>query len=739
MDLEQDGIRQTFIIESRELLQDMENALLSLEASPRDSDAINALFRAAHTIKGSAGIVGIDAVERFTHGVESLLERVRQGEVSVTGDLIELLLKCRDHIVCLVDGAASGDPAGGNREAYSAGEGLSAQVQAYLKREAVHLSETTGTQAAAPEEHPGRDNAGAAPGDDTAACNPGTSQNWHISLRFGPNVLRDGMDPLSFITYLSRLGEIVCLTTLIEGIPPTAEMDPESCYLGFEIDFKSDFDKKAIEDVFEFVQEECTISILPPHSKTGEYIRLIQDLPEDPMLLGELLIKGGALTRSELEEALRVQSIAEERGAEQKPHIGEILVQEGVVHQPVVDAAVEKQKKSLEHKAQEGQTIRIDTGKLDHLINLVGELVIAGANINQQAQRLHDADLSESASVISRLIEEIRDRAMKVRMVPIGDTFNRFHRVIRDINRESGKDIELVISGGDTELDKNVVERIGDPLMHLVRNSADHGIEKPEVRSARGKSPKGTIRLNAYHDAGSIVIEVSDDGNGLNREKILRKAVERGIAAPNQNLSDREVFRFIFEAGFSTADQVTRLSGRGVGMDVVRKNIEALRGSVEVESREAAGTAVLIRLPLTLAIIDGFLVRVGTSFYVVPLDMVVECMELAETDRRASSRRHYINLRGEVLSYVRLREIFHEKAAVSRYENIVVVQYAGRKTGLVVDTLHGEVQAVIKSLGKLYREVEGISGATILGDGTVALIIDVPHLVKSVEREEMKV
>ncbi|MFO0752225.1 MAG: chemotaxis protein CheA [Thermodesulfovibrionales bacterium] len=737
MDLEQDGIKQTFLIECRELLQDMEDALLSLEASPHDSDAVNALFRAAHTIKGSAGIVGVEAVERFTHGVESLLEKVRQGEVPVTGDLIELLLKCRDHIVALTDVAASGESARENGEIRAAGERLSAQVLVFLNPEGAGPSAGGGAQTRPPAGRSGADGSGAGAG--APAADAVRSENWHISLRFGPDVLRNGMDPVSFISYLSRLGEIVWLTTITERIPPAAEMDPESCYLGFEIDFRSDFDKKAIEEVFEFVQDECTISILPPHSKAEEYIRLIQDLPEDPMLLGELLIRGGALTRSELEEALKVQSSAGEQEDGKKPHIGAILVQEGVVLQPVVDAAVEKQKKVLEHKAQEGQTIRIDTGKLDQLINLVGELVIAGANINQQAQRLHDADLNESASVISRLIEEIRDRAMKVRMVPVGDTFSRFHRVIRDINRESGKDIELLISGGDTELDKNVVEKIGDPLMHLVRNSADHGIEKPEIRTARGKPPKGTIRLNAYHDAGSIVIEVSDDGNGLNKEKILKKAVEKGLAAPNQNLSDREVFRFIFEAGFSTADQVTKLSGRGVGMDVVRKNIEALRGSVEVESGEAAGTTVRIRLPLTLAIIDGFLVGVGDSYYVIPLDMVVECMELAETDRRASDRRHYINLRGVVLPYVRLRELFHEQADVPRYENIVVVQYAGRKTGLVVDALHGEVQAVIKSLGKLYRDAEGTSGATILGEGTVALIIDVPHLVKSVEREETNV
>lgn len=719
MDIEMEGAKQTFLIESRELLESMENALLSMESNPGDHDSIDALFRAAHTIKGSAGIVGVDSVEKFTHTVESLLEKVRQGEIKIDSDLIELLLKCRDHIVNLVDLAASGE--GADSQIQTAGEQLQAQLGAYLKAEKVPAA----IQEVAPASK-----ATACPVDEGVA-----SGTWHISLRFGPDVLRSGMDPISFVNYLSRMGEIVSLTTMFETMPPAADMDAESCYLGFEIDFRSDFEKKAIEDVFEFVREDCTISILPPHSKVDEYIRLIQELPEDPMFLGELLIKGGALTQSELSEALRVQSATGEKDGEQKTPIGEILVQEGVVLQPVLDAAIEKQKKNVEHKAQENQTIRIDTGKLDQLINMVGELVIAGATIAQQTKRVHDAGLLESASVLSRLIEEIRDRAMKVRMVQVGETFNRFNRVIRDINRDSGKDIELVINGGDTELDKNVVEKIGDPLMHLVRNSADHGIEKPELRVERGKPARGTIQLNAYHDAGSIVIEVVDDGNGLNRDRILQKALERGLAQPNQNYSDREIFRFIFEAGFSTAEQVTKLSGRGVGMDVVRRNIEALRGTVEVDSTDGAGTTVRIRLPLTLAIIDGFMVGVGESSYVIPLDMVVECIELSQADRSASNRRHYINLRGEVLPYVRLREIFAESGSVLEHENIVVVQYAGRKTGLVVDVLHGEVQAVIKSLGKMYRDIEGISGATIMGDGTVALIVDVPHLVKLVEKE----
>jgi two-component system chemotaxis sensor kinase CheA len=317
-------------------------------------------------------------------------------------------------------------------------------------------------------------------------------------------------------------------------------------------------------------------------------------------------------------------------------------------------------------------------------------------------------------------------------MVQIGETFNRFHRVVRDVSKELGKDIELKISGGETELDKSVVEKIGDPLMHLVRNSMDHGIEPAEVRLANGKPAQGRVDLNAYHDSGSIVIEVADNGGGLNRDKILAKAIEKEIVQPGQQMTDKEIYNLVFEAGFSTADKVTNLSGRGVGMDVVRKNIQSLRGTVDVQSEPGEGSRFTIRLPLTLAIIDGFLTGVGKSSYVIPLDMVIECIELRET----AEDRNYLNLRGEVLPFVRLREMFEVPGKASGRENVVVVQYGGQKAGIVVDQLLGEFQTVIKPLGTLFRNVRGIAGSTILGTGEVALILDVQALVKRCSNRE---
>ncbi|MFZ2301074.1 MAG: chemotaxis protein CheA [Gallionella sp.] len=728
--MELDQALQTFIMESRELLEAMEESLLGLESAPDDPDAIGAIFRAAHTIKGSGGLFGLDGIVAFTHVVENVLDRVRGGEVPVNGDLVALLLSCRDYIGMLVEQIAADSAAKPDKETETTGIMLLNQLKAY--------------QTATKEQLPVPATAKSQPQTAVALQPGGTvgSDHWHISLRFSHDVLRNGMDPLAFIRYLDNMGKIVHVATLPDAMPHAPDMDPESCYLGFEIEFHGDnVDKATIEGVFEFVRDDCTLRILPPHSRLEEYIQLIDELPEDKIRLGELLVNCGSLTRRELEEALRLQALSAGSCREASPtqdicNLGKILVEQHMVQPELVDAALGKQKLAKENKAQESKLIRIQADKLDQLINLVGEMVIAGASTSLLAQRTRDPALHESTSTLSRLVEEIRDSALQLRMVQIGETFNRFNRVVRDVSKEIGKDIGLAISGAETELDKSVVEKIGDPLMHLVRNSMDHGIEKAEIRLQRGKPAKGTVHLNAYHESGSIVVEVGDDGGGLNRARILAKALEKGLVTASQTLSDQEVYGLIFEAGFSTAEAVTNLSGRGVGMDVVRRNIEALRGTVEIDSREGIGTTVKIRLPLTLAIIDGFLMGVGSASYVVPLDMVMECIELSEAERQETRENNYINLRGTVLPFIRLRDHFCEQGKAGRRENIVVMQYAGQQAGLVVDELMGEFQTVIKPLGKLFGNLKGISGSTILGSGEVALILDVPALIQRAVNKE---
>lgn len=693
----------TFIVESRELLQQMEEMLLDLEQADDAADAINAIFRAAHTIKGSAGLFGLTQIVDFTHVVESVLDALRDGRIEVSVGLIALLLSCHDHIGHLVDAAAAGSHV--DAERLAAGADLLARLQPFLG---------------------GRIPAVASTGQDATR-----SGNWHLSLRFAEECLRNGMDPFAFIRYLATLGDIVHLTTLTDMLPSAAALDPECCYLGFEIDFHSGASKEEIESVFEFVLDGSTIRILPPDSQVSDYIGLIRSLQEEDVRLGEILVKSGILTQRELDEGLRLQQQGGAAGTPRQP-IGEILVEQQMVQQPIVEAGLEKQQQVKEKKAREAQSIRVDAERLDRLIDLVGELVIAGASANLRAATVADATLHEATGEVMRLVEAVRDNTMQLRMVPIGATFNRFQRVVRDVSHELGKEIDLVITGADTELDRSVIEKIGDPLTHLVRNAMDHGIESAERRQAAGKPARGRLTLNACHDSGSIVIEVGDDGGGLSRDRILAKAIEKGIVSAHANLSDHDVHQLIFAAGFSTADQVSNLSGRGVGMDVVKRNIEALRGSVELESVPGQGTTVRIRLPLTLAIIDGFLVGVGDAAYVVPLEMVLECFELAEVDRQALLHRRYVNLRGEVLPFVRLRDHFEIGGSAERRENIVVVQYGGHKAGVVVDRLMGEFQAVIRPLNKIFSRVKGIAGTTILGSGEVALILDVPSLIQQV-------
>jgi two-component system chemotaxis sensor kinase CheA len=713
-------IYSVFAQEAREQLTAMEDGLLRMEQGDQDSDSLNAIFRAAHTIKGASGVVELHHIEKFTHILENLLDKVRNGEMALSGDIITALLKGCDHIGALLDRVDAGN-LDEDETLRQAGEATAETLRAFVG----------GTPAASGA---GMVEASVATversGGDTAM-----SDCWHISIRFGRDVLRMGMEPLAFLRYLLNLGEIAHLTTLCDALPAAEDLDPESCYLGFEITLRSHATKEQIENVFAFCRDECDLHILPPNSKVADYLALIETLPEETMRLGEILVKSGALTQEELDAGLRRQQAAvkiAEATEQPAPQLGEILVDKKMVQPELVEAAAAKQKQVAEKKTAEARLIRVQADKLDQLIDLVGELVIAGASANLLAQKSGQGNLVEATSVLSRLVENIRDSALQLRMVQIGETFNRFNRVVRDVSKELGKDIDLVITGAETELDKSVVEKIGDPLMHLVRNAMDHGIEPAAVRAANGKPVKGRVELNAFHDSGSIVIEVVDDGGGLNAEKIQAKALEKGLIQPGQTLSEQEICNLIFEAGFSTADKVSNLSGRGVGMDVVKRNIQALRGTVEVKTQLGAGSRFVIRLPLTLAIIDGFLTSVGEAAYVIPLDSVVECLELRDDDTRG----HMLNLRGEVLPFIRLRDFFDVEGQRPQRENVVVISASGQKAGIVVDQLLGEFQTVIKPLGSLFKHLRGIGGSTILGSGEVALILDVQALTQLASHAE---
>jgi two-component system chemotaxis sensor kinase CheA len=716
-------IYSVFAQEAREQLTAMEDGLLRMEQGDHDDETLNAIFRAAHTIKGASGVVELHHIEKFTHILENLLDKLRNGDIEVSPELITALLKGCDHIGALLDRVDQGQM-DEDASLQQAGEATADVLRGFTNATAETALESG---AMMPEASVGTVER---TGGDTAI-----NDCWHVSIRFGRDVMKGGVEPLAFLRYLLNLGEIVHLETLCDALPPAEEMDPECCYLGFEITLRSHASKEQIENVFAFCRDECELHILPPNSKVADYLGLIERLPEESMRLGEILVKSGALTQEELDAGLRRQEAATriaEVTEQTPPQIGEILVAKKMVQPELVEAAAAKQKQVADKKSAESRLIRVQADKLDQLIDLVGELVIAGASANLLAQKSKQGPLVEATSVLSRLVENIRDSALQLRMVQIGETFNRFNRVVRDVSKELGKDIELVITGADTELDKSVVEKIGDPLMHLVRNALDHGIEPAAVRAAAGKPANGRVELNAFHDSGSIVIEVVDDGGGLNAEKIQAKAIEKGIIQPGQTLSEQELVNLIFEAGFSTMEKVSNLSGRGVGMDVVKRNIQALRGSVDVRTEVGVGSRFIIRLPLTLAIIDGFLTSVDNAAYVIPLDNVVECLELRED----ATRGHMLNLRGEVLPFIRLREFFDVEGALPQRENVVVIAAGGHKAGIVVDQLLGEFQTVIKPLGNLFKHLRGIGGSTILGSGEVALILDVQALTQLASQAE---
>ena len=538
-------------------------------------------------------------------------------------------------------------------------------------------------------------------------------RNVTITWKPFPELFQRGLDPSQLFKELETLGKVVKLDVHVNSLPNLQEMDPECCYLSWTLVVETDKPVKDLDAVFDFVRDGSELQITDSGSSGSDGYKP----------LGEILVDEGAVSVEQLDSAL----------AKQKP-IGQILVEDHAATPQQVNQALTKQQQM---KKSESASIRVDTEKIDKLINLVGELVITQSMITDLGEKFTMSQLpvlQERIIQLERNTRELQERVMSVRMVPIGATaFNRFPRLIRDLASKSGKKIQLVMSGEDTELDKTLIEAIGDPLTHLVRNSADHGLEGPEERMAAGKSELGTIRLNAYHDGGSICISVEDDGRGLNRKKILKKAVEKGLISEGEQMGDDEVWQLIFRPGFSTADKITDVSGRGVGMDVVKRNIEALGGSAMIQSTEGQGSKLTLKLPLTLAIIDGMTVRVAKENYIIPLISVTESIRPKPEDlQTVVGKGEVVNLRGEWVPMVRLYDVF---GVEPEYRNpaealLVIVEAEGKRVALFVDELTGQQQVVIKSLEHNYKKIEGISGATILGDGQVALILDITGLVK---------
>lgn len=703
--------RQAFLEEADDLIVAMESALLGLESELDDAELLNGLFRAAHTIKGSGGMFGLDALVRFTHRVETVLDHFRSGRRRLGLNDISTLLKCVDQIADLLRQAREHPDAAVPAELDQRSEVLAADLEGGGDIVALDTTDATARELEMAED-----------GGEVAE-----SRVWHISLRFVPETFNSGIDPFATIRYLATLGEIQLVETIDNGIPRLSQIDPERCYLGFEIRLSTRASKAVLEDAFEFIREECGIHLIPHGKSLKDYLQLIEDLPGDAERVGEILVACGALTSKQLHESLARQHLA---AAEENPHvpIGVILQRDAGVSPDLVDAAVRKQQQERARKTESNQFFRVRSEKVDSLIDMVGELLVLTSTAQVQAAKGSNPELSETVDYLKSLVDGMRGSAMSLRMVAVGETFDRFRRVVRDTAKSLGKSVQLHVSGSETELDKVVVEKIADPLMHLVRNAMDHGIESPQDRSRIGKPVEGNVSISARHSSGSIVIAVSDDGRGIDPERVLAKARERGLVKDADDLSHEQILNLVFEPGFSTAEQVSDISGRGVGMDVVRRNIEALHGSVSIQSVLGQGSCITISLPLTMAIIDGFLVRCGQNHFVLPMEHVEECIDLERT--AVNERAGVIMHRGHPLPVLNLSHLLGVPAGREVRKSAVVVRGASGIAGLQVDRLLGEQQAVIKPLGPLFERLEFVAGSSVLGSGDIALILDVPAVLR---------
>ncbi len=703
-----DGMEQAkevFRSEAFELLTELESALLELEET-HDSEVINSVFRTMHTIKGAAAMFGYDDIAALTHELETVFDLVRNNKTTVTKELIDLTLTARDNIFEMLDPEAAGT-----------GEILDRDLMDAIKGMIPSIRDVTDEASSEGLPSDGK-------GDDQLF----TGRDVTYWVRFSPDldVLQDGTNPVNLMKELCNLGtcKIIAHT---EAIPELEAFELETCYISWDAIITTDKGINAIKDIFVFLEGRC-----------GLRIKVIDDSggvsEGEHKKLGEILIENGVLTEDDLIKVLKRQK--------SRKRIGEILVDEGIADRSMVESALLEQQlvkemRTKRQTANEMMNIRVSSDKLDSLVDLVGELVTVQARLSQYADDRNLPELINIAEEVERLTGNLRDRTMSIRMLTIGSTFSKFRRLVRDLSGELGKEVMLATEGAETELDKTVIERLNDPLVHLIRNCLYHGIETPEEREKSGKPGKGMIHLSAEHSGAHVLIHVSDDGAGIDIEAVKRRAVSKGLIEAEAILSEKEALSMIFAPGFSTAKSVTDVSGRGVGMDVVKKAIEALRGDVEVISEKGKGTTITLKLPLTLAIIDGLLVKIGDGSYVLPLSLVEECVELSADDIKRAHGRHMADVRGEIVPYIRLREMFHSNGDNPSLEQIVITRTGNRRVGFVVDYVIGEHQTVIKSLGRVFRNVDGISGATILGDGTVALILDVQKLMLYAEQDEL--
>lgn len=701
-----------FLSEANEIVEGLENDLVLLEDNKSDEDLLNKIFRSAHTLKSSAGTVGFTTMSELNHVAENLLEKVRSGKLDVTPTMITVLLEFLDTVKIMlqniIDGKGEADGVN-NIESLKAkikaiadGNEIDASVQAPTTSSAsptVKKEASTSTQAQAIEEPEKKEESSSG------------SNVFHISMSFKATIFDNGIDPLMFLNDLRDIGTISNLKIDSSNVPPISALeDPYTCYTQFSLDISTNSTLEQVQNIFLFVIDDNDINI------------------SDAKVSVQKEDKIETQTETQVAEETKEEKTIEETKSQEETK-EEIKTEQA---KPQTSAA--KSQASSSVKVQAPSTVRVDTRKLDSLMNLIGELVIAQSRIMQLTQSLDiDNGLKEAVSSMDRTSRQIQEEVMNIRMMPVGPIFNQFHRYVRDLNLELNKEVKLVLKGETTEIDKNMLEQLSDPLKHIIRNSMDHGIEKTkEERIARGKPEFGTITMSAAHQEGHVVIEVSDDGNGLNKERIYNKAIEKGLLSKDGKYSDAEIYRTIFSPGLSTAEKITDISGRGVGMDVVRANVEKMKGKIEIKSEEGKGSTFIIKLPLTLAIIEGITFALGEQIYIMPLISIIEQMKVKnEQIKPFEGRGEMIKIRDEYLPLIRLHKVFEIDTHIEDIDNgiVVVVEAGYRRCAIFVDELLDQQQVVIKSLDSAFSKHSGISGGTILGDGRIALIIDIQGLV----------
>ncbi len=687
-------LKQAFMEEAKELLDALEKDFIALETNAGDSELINKVFRELHTVKGSGGMFGFDRLSKFVHDLETLYDLIRNNKLSLTQETISLSLKFVDFCQFLLN-----EP----------DENESLELEQQLI-ESVHNLIPPVTD------------------EPRKKSKPAESESISLKqkvyrIQFIPDkdIFVKGINVSIIYNNLSSLGRCFSFAHE-ENIPEINDINPELCYTSWTFILTTSESINTIKDIFIFVEDSCKLTI-------SEIFSSIAEIEDETMpLIGDILLSTGNITKEAIEQLINKRKL-----------FGSEAVEMGFTTEDKVASALFEQKTIANVKKEVSSTIasssiRVHNEKLDYLTNTVSELVTLQARLTQFSEAQKETELTSISEYLEKLTSSLRDTVMMIRMVPVEDGFTSMHRLVRDLSKELQKDVKLTITGGDTELDKTIIDTLKDPMLHLIRNCIDHAIEHPHERAALGKPEKGSITINAEHTGSHVIISVIDDGRGLDRDSIAKKAIEKGLVTTVENLSDTEIYQFIFLPGFSTAEKTTSISGRGVGMDVVKKNIESVRGEVFIETERGKGTTIRMKLPITLAIIDGLLFTVGNELFVVNIASVSECLELTQEIKNSAGGKNILKLRDIIVPFIYLRDILNIHGNSPEHEQIIIINTHDYTIGFVVDTVEGKHQTVVKTTGRLFSNVKEVTGATILGDGRIALILDPNFLAQKASK-----